>query len=233
MNNLPTLAPAPSNKAEKTGLIYWALSFTLLGSLIYLAAMLLGYPITDVQLNIIYYVINAAAAVLIFRKFLAANWDAAMERIFPTVYYAVLAFLGSQLLTNLITVIVFRIHPDFTNVNDETIHLMLAEDPALMVIGTVILAPVAEEIFYRGMMFRKLFDVRPWLGYIVSMVVFAAIHMVGYIGIYPIDLLALGFLQYLPAGYCLCWCYRQTGTIFSPILMHMLFNGASIYSLVR
>ncbi len=233
MKDLPTLSPPPSNKAEIIGLVYWSLSFALLGSLIYLVATLMGFAITDIQLNMIYYAINAAAAILIFRQFLAANWKIARNRIFPTVYYAILAFLGSQLLTNLVTTVVFQIHPNFTNVNDDAIHAMLAEEPELMVIGTVILAPIAEEIFYRGMIFRKLFDIRPWLGYAASMAIFAVIHMVGYIGTYPMDLLILALLQYLPAGYCLCWCYRQTGTIFSPILMHMIFNGVSIYSLVR
>ena len=102
-----------------------------------------------------------------------------------------------------------------------------------MVLGAVLLAPVAEEIFYRGIFFRKLFDRKPWLGYVVSMTVFAVIHMAAYIGFYDPWMLLLGCLQYLPAGYCLCWCYRQTGNILSPILMHILFNASSILTLVR
>ena len=233
MIHYPPLAPAPSNKAATVGFIYWAFSFTLLGSLIYLAAGLLGFSITSAQLNIIYYALNFAAAVLIFRKFLAANWRIAMERIFPTVYYAIAAYLGSQVLTAIVTLALYRIYPAFGNVNDQNIYTMLTEEPALMVIGTVILAPITEEIFYRGLFFRKLFDRKPWLGYVVSIALFAAIHMAGYIGTYPPVQLLLGCLQYIPAGYCLCWCYRQTGTIMSPILMHILFNAVSIYSFVR
>ena len=71
------------------------------------------------------------------------------------------------------------------------------------------------------------------LGYVVSMVVFAAIHTVGYVESEEPVILLLCFLQYLPAGYCLCWCYRQSGNILSPILMHILFNASSILSLVR
>lgn len=233
MMNYPSLAPAPSGKAAKWGLIYWAFSFTLLGTVIALAAAVLGFAITATQLNIVYFLINFCAAVLIFRKFLAENWRVALERLFPTVYYAILAYLGSQLLTALVSLAILRIDPDFFNVNDESIHAMIGESPALMVIGTVILAPVAEELFYRGLFFRKLFDRKPWLGYAVSMAVFSAIHMAGYIGTYPPLQLLLGWLQYLPAAYCLCWCYRQTGNIFSPILMHMIFNASGIFSLVR
>ena len=233
MMNLPPLSPAPDSKTAKWGFVYWAFSFALLGSVIALAAALMGIPITDAQLNMVYYLINFCAAVAIFRKFLAENWRVAMERIFPTVYYAILAYLGSQLLTGIVGMAILRIDPDFFNVNDESIQAMLTQDPALMVLGTVLLAPIAEEVFYRGLFFRKLYDVRPWVGYAVSMAVFAAIHMVGYIGTYPPLQLLLGCAQYLPAGYCLCWCYRQTGTILSPILMHILFNASSIFSLVR
>ena len=233
MMNLPPLAPAPDKKATLWGLAYWAFSFALLGSLIALAAALLGIPITLGQLNFVYYMVNFTAAVVIFRKFLLENWRVAADRIFPTVYYAVLAYLGSQMLTSLVTVAILKLCPDFGNVNDQSIYTMLAEDPELMVIGAALLAPVTEEIFYRGIFFRKLFDRKPWLGYAVSMAVFAAIHMVGYIGSFDPVMLLLGCLQYLPAGYCLCWCYRRTGNILSPILMHILFNASSIFSLVR
>ena len=132
----------------------------------------------------------------------------------------------------LVSRVILALRPDFGNVNDENIYEMLAQAPGIMVLGAVLLAPVAEEIFYRGLFFRKLFDVKPWLGYAVSMAVFAAIHVVGYIG--KVDpALLLGCLQYLPAGYCLCWCYRQSGNILSPILMHILFNASGILSFVR
>ena len=233
MMNLPPLAPAPDRKATLWGLVYWAFSFALLGSVIAVVAALLGVTITVAQLNFIYHTVNFLAALAIFRHFLLENWRAAADRLFPTVYYAILAYLGSQLLTSMVTAAILGICPDFGNVNDQTIHTMLTDEPGLMVLGAVLLAPVAEEFFYRGIFFRKIYDRKPWLGYAVSMTVFAVIHMAGYIGSYDPAMLLLGCLQYLPAGYCLCWCYRQTGNILSPILMHILFNASSILTLVR
>ena len=233
MMKLPPLAPAPSQKAAAIGFVYWAFSFCLLGQLILLAAVLMGVSLSGAYLNFIYYLLNFAAAVVIFRKFLLENWKAAADRIFPTIYYAVLAYLGSQVFLSLVTRVILVLRPDFGNVNDQSIQDMLTQAPGIMVLGAVVLAPVAEEIFYRGLFFRKLFDVKPWLGYGVSMLVFAAIHTVGYIGIVEPGLLILAFVQYLPAGYCLCWCYRQTGNILSPILMHIIFNASSILGLVR
>jgi len=34
----------------------------------------------------------------------------------------------------------------------------------------------------------------------------------------------LCFLQYLPAGFALAWCYRRSGSIFASILVHMTVN---------
>lgn len=198
-----------------------------------MATAWIGLSLTGAQLNFIYYSVNFGAGVYLFREFLWENWKTAADRIFPTAYYAILAYLGSQLFLSLVTRVILVLRPDFGNVNDESVHAMLIEAPELMVLGAVVLAPVAEEIFYRGLFFRKLFDVKPWLGYVVSMVVFAAIHTVGYVGSEEPVILLLCCLQYLPAGYCLCWCYRQSGNILSPILMHILFNASSILSFVR
>jgi len=39
-----------------------------------------------------------------------------------------------------------------------------------------------------------------------------------------IGTLFLCFLQYLPAGFALAFCYRRSGSIFAPILVHMVVN---------
>ena len=54
------------------------------------------------------------------------------------------------------------------------------------------------------------------------------IHIVNYVGVYSPLRLLLAFLQYLPAGLCLSWCYTKSGSIYGPIVMHSLIN---LYSL--
>lgn len=231
--NYPTLTPAPNQKETLWGLLWLALSMVILPSLLQLGNQLLVQPLSAGLLNVVYYCLNFGVMLLIFRKFLAGSMSAALRRPFPVIWYAILGYMGYQLLTELATYGILLLYPSFNNVNDENIYTMLSEDFLPLAFATVFLVPLAEEVTYRGLIFRKLFDKHPLAAYLVSMAAFAAIHVVSYIGIYEPVKLLLCFVQYLPAGYCLCWCYRQTGTIFSPILMHMLFNGASIYSLVR
>ena len=101
----------------------------------------------------------------------------------------------------------------------------------LMGIGTVVLVPPAEECFYRGLIFRNLYAKSPCAGYVVSILAFAMIHILGFVGIYtPLELL-MALLQYLPAGVCLAWCYTKADTIFAPILLHAAINFISFQAL--
>ena len=220
--------PNPLTKPElRRGLIYMALS------LVFLPTALTLLPLRDGQLNFLYYCVNFAAVVLILRRFLGRNLKVALDRLFPTLYYGALAYLGYETLSRIFAAAVVTLFPDFSNVNDQSVYAMLAEDALLMTIGITILVPVAEECFFRGLIFRGLYDRSPILAYLISMTAFAAIHVVGYIGaIEPVRLL-LCFLQYLPAGYCLCFAYRYSGTIFSPILVHSLVNMMGITNAVR
>ena len=84
---------------------------------------------------------------------------------------------------------------------------------------------------YRGLIFRNLYGKSRWAAYIVSILAFAVIHIIGYIGRYSALELLMAFLQYLPAGLCLAWAYTKADTIFAPILIHAAINFLSIHAL--
>ena len=88
--------------------------------------------------------------------------------------------------------------------------------------------PVTEECVFRGLIFRNLWKTSAIAAYLVSMAAFSAVHIVSYIGVYCPLHLVLAFLQYLPAGIWLAWCYTKSGSIFGPIVMHAIIN---LYSL--
>jgi membrane protease YdiL (CAAX protease family) len=103
-------------------------------------------------------------------------------------------------------------------------------EPWLIVVAVVIVAPIAEEVFFRGVAFNA------WLrergrrfAYIGSAALFAAIH-VSLVSLLPIFLL----------GLALAWVYRRTRSLVAPIAMHATFNGISValallirYELIR
>ena len=101
---------------------------------------------------------------------------------------------------------------------------MVQENSTLMTIGIVLLVPIAEEFLYRGLFFSQFYNRKPIAAYLISTVVFAAIHVVGYLGSYPAMRLALCFLQYLPAGIAMGWAYARADSIWASILMHTTIN---------
>jgi membrane protease YdiL (CAAX protease family) len=91
-------------------------------------------------------------------------------------------------------------------------------DPWLAVGAIVILAPIAEEVFFRGVVFNALLREggRRW-AFLGSSALFAAIHL-SLVALLPIFLL----------GLALAWVYDRTRNLLAPIAMHIVVNGASV-----
>ena len=215
------------------GICWLVIVQLLLPALLISANAMLGTPLSSAQINFLYYLINFTVTAYLFRHFLAQSWKLAVRNLFPVIWYAILGYLGCDFFTELINSLLHSLDPSFFNANNANVFSLLREEFVLMAVGTVLLVPVAEELLYRGAIFRRLYDRSPVWAYVISILLFAAIHVLGYIGTYtPVQLL-LAMVQYIPAGYCLCWCYCQTDTIITPILMHSIVNAATIYSSVR
>lgn len=233
MIHFPKMTPAPSRKETIGGITLMALTLFVTPSILYFINDFLPKPMSVGMLNVVYYILNFLLTILVFRRFLSHSFKAALSRPFSIMWHALLGYLGFQTLSELLGVLIYYIYPEFSNVNDSNIFSMLETDLLPLAMSTIFLVPLAEETLYRGLIFRGLFDKRPKAAYLVSMAVFAAIHVMGYVGAVSPLVLLLCFVQYLPAGYCLCWCYRQTGTILCPVLMHTIVNASSIFIYLR
>jgi hypothetical protein len=91
-------------------------------------------------------------------------------------------------------------------------------EPWVAVLAIVVLAPIAEELFFRGVVFNAYLRERgPRLAYIGSAALFAVIHL-SIVALLPIFLL----------GLALAWVYDRTGSLLAPIVMHAVVNGISV-----
>lgn len=87
----------------------------------------------------------------------------------------------------------------------------------------VIVAPIVEEVVFRGILFRALGDrIGVWLGALISSAIFALIH----IEVVVSQPVALGGL--FAVGMVLALAYHWTGNLLVPVLGHAVFNAASI-----
>lgn len=226
-----TLYHAPSQKETMSGFLYLAFELFLLPSLLRWCNGQLSPSLSTAELNFLYYLLNFLAVLLIFHEFLGHNLTQVTQH---PAYFCQAVILGLAAYYACFYALDFlmdSITPGFTNYNDGAIAEMSHGSYFLMLVGTVILVPVAEECFFRGLIFRNLYGKSRWAAYLVSMIAFAAIHILGYIGLYsPLDLI-MAVLQYLPAGLCLAWAYQKSGTIFAPIVIHACINFLSIQRL--
>ena len=205
----------------------------------YLAFQLIALPeilswanetmkLSKAELNFCFFVINFIAVLLIFNKYLSRSFTQVLQHPSYFIQAVILGFVAYYACSWGINKLFSWIAPGYTNANDASIAALSKGNFFLMAIGTVVLVPPVEECFYRGLIFRNLYGVSRLAAYLVSMAVFAFIHIIGYIQSYTPWQLILAFLQYLPAGLCLAWSYAKSDTVFSPIVIHALVNAWSI-----
>ncbi len=189
---------------------------------------MLSNPLNSAELNFVFYLINFMAILLIFHGFLGRGLNQVTQH--PAIFCqsVILGFVAYYACNWATSWVVRLLVPSFSNYNDQSISAMLGTNYFLMVVGTVILVPPVEECMFRGLIFRNLYGKSRWAAYIVSILAFSVIHILGYIGRYSAMELLMAFLQYLPAGLCLAWTYTKSDTIFAPIVLHALINAISI-----
>ncbi len=214
----------PSRRETLWGGIYLILYISVLPVVVPLVLMLLMPEISEAGMNVVFLGLNFAATVVIFRKYLLQTTKDALHAPIRTLWYALLGFLGAWTLGDLVNQTILFLDPEFTNVNDSNIAGMMQENFLLMALGTVVLAPISEELLFRGLIFRGLYDRSPAIAHILTMVIFSMIHVSGYVILYPMKTLFFCFLQYLPIAYCLSFAYRYSGSLLAPILIHMANN---------
>ncbi len=99
----------------------------------------------------------------------------------------------------------------------------------IVVVSAVVLAPLSEEVFCRGLlqsMFRR-YTARPWAAVLLSSAVFAMLH---WDSLTP-GTAGAGWVQW-PALFALAvvlgYNYERSGRLYAPILIHALFNAVSV-----
>ena len=95
----------------------------------------------------------------------------------------------------------------------------------LAVILAVAIAPVMEELFYRGVLFRSIRDRHGfWAGALLSAVLFGVVHYLP--SPWQDAVLLQGAMVF--TGFAFAWIYERRGTILASIGAHVVFNVIGI-----
>jgi len=90
---------------------------------------------------------------------------------------------------------------------------------ALIILSAVVLAPLAEELFFRGLLQSLLRNfMSPWAAIVISSFLFALMHFAVIRSVPPLLLF----------GLVLGYTYEHRGRLLAPIAIHALFNAAML-----
>ena len=220
-----------SRREKLWGTGYLLFEALLMADLLQQFNLLLPAPLPQSEVNVLFFAVNFVVVLIIFRSYLRQLLRQLPEAVFNVLFVTVPGFLVYWICNILLSQVIYSIDPDFSSINDKTIHALVAENFPLMFFGTVILVPVAEEFLFRGLLFRGLYDHSPLMAWIGSIALFSAIHITGYIGSESPLTLLLCFVRYIPAGVCLAGAYRLSGSLLAPILIHAMVNFLGMMSL--
>ncbi|WP_028111550.1 CPBP family intramembrane glutamic endopeptidase [Ferrimonas kyonanensis] len=173
------------------------------------------------------YVANIAAQLIwitvllsVFRRYYS-NWLAAAALITPKVS---LKFCGSLLgyvvLLRASLLLLPIATEDLQWMEQHTINVHVL----LVFLGLVILAPLAEELFYRQFLWQALQQQwqRPWLSISLTSATWALVHS---------QYTIVGMFHLFLFGLILGWSRHKTGSLWVPIGLHSLNNGLAFAAL--
>lgn len=177
--------------------------------------------------NVVYIIFSFIAVLAVCKNFLRADYDILLDNKWQNFMTFVRAYFLSFVLGYVMLLIIFTMVGDLTswiNPNDEAVYELADEDFYKVLCFSVFLAPMVEEVLFRGAVFGLIRKKSRFLAYAVSVLLFAVLHVWQYAVALDSTALLVYILDYIPAGIVLAWSYERSGTIWLPIFFHMGTN---------
>lgn len=140
------------------------------------------------------------------------------------ILYAIVGFAVYLALGVGLILLIAAVVPDFnaSQAQDTGFSKILAPSNAILVfLSLVVIAPIAEEIIFRGYLFGTLRRSLPvWAAAVLTSLVFGLIHLQWNVGV---DVFVMSLVS--------CFLRYKTGSLWASILLHMAKNGLAFYTL--
>ncbi|EMG27563.1 hypothetical protein X560_1768 [Listeria fleischmannii 1991] len=132
--------------------------------------------------------------------------------------------VGTLLLSNVVEITISLLNPDFNTANQTGIENIFSNSSIMtMFISVVILAPIAEETIFRGLLMGVVLRKFPKIAVIVSSLLFTLLHI-------PTDILS--FIIYFVMAFGLAFMYYKTRRLEACILLHFVNNLIAFFFMI-
>jgi membrane protease YdiL (CAAX protease family) len=141
---------------------------------------------------------------------------------------AIIAIFSTLIVANVVSNL---FNNNGSNANQDSLDNIGLNYPVVLLILTVLIAPIVEEICFRYFIFKPLLKKNVKLAYIVSVIAFASIHLInslltfiddGNTSVLVNDLLSLP--AYLVPAIILCYIYHRNKNLATVIYVHAFMN---------
>ena len=185
--------------------------------------------------NFVFTGLNAVAFALIFRRYLADQARRIQARgwaLFGDLLLGFLVYIGlAMLASRAVALLQVLLHADYQNANQDAVEKSLFTAPVFAILSACVLAPIGEELLFRGLVFCGLYRKSRILAYALSMLLFALVHLLSSMFSQPIAVTLMALLVYLPHGFALAWTYERSGSICGCIFLHAVMNAISFLAI--
>lgn len=221
-------------KQEKiAGWVYLPVHLLVIPLLLSVLALRLPYEISDGIANLLYMGFGFAYSLLFLRGFLRRGFDALADRpigVLLAIANAIAIYWICSILMNIIWGILserFALDALLTsteNPNDAALSSYMGREAQIIKALAICIAPVVEEVLFRGVLFGEIRKRSRILAYVVSALLFGVFHIWQYALVYREPLLLIYTIQYIPHSIGLAWSYERSNSIWAPIFCHMAMN---------
>ena len=181
--------------------------------------------------NMIYYYVLFAVTLIIFHKFIGRTSRNFADNLGVACRNILLGLVGLYGLNELVYRLSNLVIDNRTNLNDSTISAQIQDAPRVTLLIIVFLAPFIEEVLFRGLIFGNLKSKSRVIAYLVSCLLFAALHVWQFAVVQQDITYFLLMVQYLVPGVVLAWAYESSGTLWTSIGLHAAANALSAWTM--
>ena len=222
MNNnrlIPGFTPDCTKGESIFGLIWLAVHMFVLPLL--LGVLMPMFPeVSELTMNAGYYALSLVVVMCAFLKLLRREFDHLLDRFPHCVLTVFSGFFLWYALGMVMTGIMTALNIEGTPPNDEYIDTLAGEGYNLMLMLSVIVAPIVEEVLFRGVLFQTIRKRSRIGAYAASLLLFGLYHTWQYALVYQDPVYLLYTLQYIPITFALTWSYERSGSLWVPMAIH-------------
>lgn len=184
----------------------------------------------NIYFNVLIALSTAALLLLLFKDFIKKNWEIFRQDLLENIIWVLtIGILAAYLFSYIGEFIVNLFLPaDVREATNQTLVVtMVSSNMLLMTFHAVILAPIVEELFFRGLIFNTLRQKNVFWAHLISAFLFGLLHVYSYILAGDMSEW-IKLIPYMTAGFAFSYAYEKRQNIITPILLHGIKNFIAI-----